>query len=140
MEKDRNTGSGSLPAPKRKRGAQPNNKNAYKHGFYAKHFSLKENEALHESPLTSIPDVIDILRVSNFRFLEIYTKSLQGLDYKEQLAGIRALGLTGGAIASLTRIHLSAGANAMQAMQIIEEFKKIDVEINENEITDQSQE
>jgi hypothetical protein len=95
----------------RKRGGQPGNRNAYKHGFYARYFTLSENRALSDIPLTDVTNQIGLLRVQVDRFMQVYTASLDKLDYEERLVGLRALTLAVGRIASLERIHASAGKN-----------------------------
>ena len=117
----------------KKRGGQPQNKNALKHGFYSKYFTALESRALSENPVTSVEDVIDLLRVSMGRFMETYTRSLQDLDYEERLAALRVLGLSGGSIASLVRIHVFTSKNVRAANEMTEAFKKLGVELGKQE-------
>ena len=52
----------------RKRGAQPGNTNALKHGFYTKNFSLAERRGLEATQEIVLADEIALLRVLIRRF------------------------------------------------------------------------
>jgi hypothetical protein len=86
-----------------KRGAQFGNKNAYKHGFYAKEFKASERRALSEMSTADLNEEIDAMRVHFLRFLEFDNGQAKGLDYKTQLSKLRAIGLYMGCMASLVR-------------------------------------
>jgi hypothetical protein len=98
----------------RKPGGQPENRNAYKHGFYSRYFDHLERRALSKVPVTDISGEIDILRVNVDRFMQAYTSSLEDLDYEQRLAGLRAITLAVGRLASLERIHVAASKTLMQ--------------------------
>jgi len=91
----------------KKRGGQPRNRNAFKHGFYAKYFSPSESKALSDIPITDMTDQIRLLRVQVDRFMQAYTASLDKLSYEERLVGLRAITLAVGRIASMERILAS---------------------------------
>jgi len=55
---------------KRKRGGQPGNTNAFKHGFYTKNFSLAERRGLQATDGIVLGDEIALLRVLIRRFAE----------------------------------------------------------------------
>jgi hypothetical protein len=95
----------------KKPGAQPNNKNAYKHGFYSKYFNAFESKALSDLPLTDITNEIGLQRVQIDRFMQVYTDSLEELGFEQRLAALRAVTLAIGRIASLERIQSSSGKN-----------------------------
>ena len=105
---------------RRKPGGQPNNKNAYKHGFYTPYFSLFEGRALSEIPLTDLSGEIGLLRVNVNRFMQSYVESLDDLDYADRLAGLRAITLAVGRIAALQRIMTIAGKNLAESDRIME--------------------
>ena len=78
------------PQPtRRKRGAQPGNRNAYKHGFYAKSFSAQELKSLQDVQ-NGMTDEIAMLRLLMRRILEqadepeskveVWTQTLQRLS------------------------------------------------------------
>jgi len=91
----------------KKRGGQPRNRNAFKHGFYAKYFSPYERKALSDIPITDMTDQIRLLRVQVDRFMQAYTASLDKLSYEERLVGLRAITLAVERIASMERILAS---------------------------------
>ena len=126
MTKNSNDSPVSTPAKKRKRGGQPNNKNAYKHGFYSEHFSAFENRLLSEIPLSDVTDVIDLMRVNMGRFMEAYTASLEELNYEDRHAAFRSLSLGAGCIASLVRIQISASRNTSEAEQLNRQLMQIE--------------
>ncbi|MDD5371474.1 MAG: hypothetical protein PHQ40_20540 [Anaerolineaceae bacterium] len=64
----------------RKRGAQPGNTNAYKHGFYSRWFRELELAELEKVPLRGVQDEIDMLRVLMRRLFELATSGSPELD------------------------------------------------------------
>ncbi len=56
--------------PPRKRGGQPGNTNAFKHGFYTKNFSLAERRGLQAAKGLVLGDEIALLRVLIRRFAD----------------------------------------------------------------------
>jgi hypothetical protein len=88
----------------KKPGGQPDNLNAYKHGFYSRHFTPFESRVLSKIPLTDLSGEIGLLRVNVDRFMQSYAASLDELDYASRLAGLRAITLAVGRIAMLQRI------------------------------------
>ena len=113
----------------KKRGGQPGNRNAFKHGFYSKYFNAFESKALSEIPLTDMIGEIGLMRVNVDRFMEVYTTSLANLDYEERLAGLRAITLAVGRIVGLERILSTKGKNIQQ----YEQFMKMLQDIPEDE-------
>ena len=71
----------SQPGP-RKRGGQPGNTNALKHGFYTKNFSLAERRGLQAVEGVVLGDEIGLLRVLIRRFAEQIQAS-QGVALNE---------------------------------------------------------
>jgi hypothetical protein len=67
----------------RKRGGQPGNSNAVKHGFYAAHFKAGETEALGALGEGGVQDEIDMLRVTMRRLFGM-------IDQAEEPAAIAA--------------------------------------------------
>jgi hypothetical protein len=109
----------------KKRGGQPNNRNAYKHGFYSKYFSAFESKALSDIPVTDTTDEIGLMRVQIDRFMQVYSSSLDKLDYEQRLAALRVVTLAVGRIASLERIQSSAGKNLDQYNEFMKLFDNI---------------
>ena len=109
----------------KKPGGQPKNRNAYKHGFYSRYFDPPERRALSKISLTDMSGEIDILRVNLDRFMQAYTSSLENLDYEERLAGLRAITLAVGRIASLERIRVIAGKKLTQYNDLLKTLEAI---------------
>ena len=98
---------------KRRKGGQPGNLNALKHGFYSRHFNsleLKDLEATLESGLDS---EIDLLRVATRRLLTLTA------DNKDIDTGIRlltVLGATASRLANLLRSEALLGGNREESV------------------------
>jgi hypothetical protein len=80
---------------RKKRGGQPGNTNAIKHGFYAKNFSLDERRGLQVTKSVVLGDEIALLRVLIRHFAE-------------QIQASQGVGLTESAQAEADTIRLSA--------------------------------
>ncbi len=89
----------------RKRGGQPGNTNAMKHGFYSDMFKQEERRILSEIPLDDLSAEIELLRVTNRRFLDALIASKDRLDFDTQLTALRAVNLSAHSIATLLRAH-----------------------------------
>jgi hypothetical protein len=113
----------------KKRGGQLNNKNAYKHGFYSKYFSAFEGKALSDIPVTDTTNEVGLMRVQIDRFMQVYTASLDKLDFEQRLAALRTVTLAVGRIASLERIRSSAGKNLDQYNEFRKLFENIPEDI-----------
>jgi hypothetical protein len=109
----------------KKPGGQPNNKNAFIHGYYSKYFSPFECRALSKIPITDMSGEIGLMRVNVDRFMQSYSDSLGDLDYADRLAGLRAITLAVGRITALQRIQAAAGKNLTEVDQLMEVLMKI---------------
>ena len=70
MTREPNASIATIESEKRKRGGQPGNINAIKHGFYSKNFSLAERRGLKVTEGVVLGDEIALLRVLIRRFAE----------------------------------------------------------------------
>jgi hypothetical protein len=86
-------------------GAQLGNHNALKHGFYSAIFKENERRLLAQVPLTDLSTEIELIRITNRRFLEALAASKGDLDFDTQLTALRAVNLSAHSIASLLRAH-----------------------------------
>ena len=105
---------------KNKRGAQPGNNNAFKHGFYSSAFEADEARLLDESSDIDLTAEIELIRVMNIRYLESLKSAGQPLDPDVQLSALRAVTLSAQAITGLIRLQnlrLSADKNIDEIMQ-----------------------
>lgn len=100
------------PKTKRKRGAQPANKNALKHGFYSKNFTTAEKKSL-DTTETNVLSEINLIRVMLTRleeqisFKEIIRTDNNGTEFRDAhyLAQLNTLTAMTGSIATLVRTH-----------------------------------
>jgi len=97
------------PRPRR-RGGQPGNRNAVRHGFYTSIFRSKERSLLQHIPLTDLSAEIDLIRITNRRFLRALKASQGDLDLQTQLTALRAVNLSAHSIATLLRAHALTAA------------------------------
>jgi len=104
-------------AKKRKRGGQPGNTNALKHGFYAQSFNQRELEIFSGLSLEDFQGEIDLTRVSNRRILEAMHAN-PDLSFDQILAGSRAISFGTALIASLSRARLQVSLAASQAHEM----------------------
>jgi hypothetical protein len=87
---------------RRKRGAQPGNANALKHGFYARHFNPNEVTRL-EHIQDGLADEINLLRLAMQRLVALATaEERSAADWQKTL---QALGLASQRLAQLVRLH-----------------------------------
>lgn len=93
---------GQQPVKRRKRGAQPGNKNALKHGFYASHFNPNEISSL-KNVRNGLEDEINMLRLSMQRLITLSTA--EESDASEWQKTLQALGLASQRLAKLVKTH-----------------------------------
>jgi hypothetical protein len=109
------TPSAVIPAKepgRKKRGGQPGNTNAYKHGFYAKNFSLAERRSLQATNGVVLGDEIALLRVLIRRFAEQIQAS-QGVALMESAQHLAVVSEAMLRLASLLRTdHMLGGSES----------------------------
>ena len=97
---------------RRRKGAQPGNHNALRHGYYSSLFKAAERRLLDQLPLTDLSAEIELIRVTNKRFLQALAATGGDLDFETQLTALRAVNLSAHSIATLLRAHaLTAAVN-----------------------------
>ena len=103
MERKRGISPASTKFLKRKQGAQPGNKNAFRHGFYSDQFKQAERDSLSQIQGTDLTDEIEVVRVQILRYLEAETlaSTANQIDYGTRLQALRTVSL---AAESLTRL------------------------------------
>ncbi|MCJ7585581.1 MAG: hypothetical protein MUO30_12535 [Anaerolineales bacterium] len=77
----------------RKRGAQPGNRNAIKHGFYSDQFNQAEKMSLSLVQSADLTDEIQLFRVQLRRYLEAETVALGRMDYETRLQALHIFSL-----------------------------------------------
>jgi hypothetical protein len=103
--------------PARKRGGQPGNTNAFKHGFYTSSFSLAERRGLQAANGLVLGDEIDLFRVLIRRFSDqiLATQASSPTQTAQHLAVIGEAMLR---LASLLRTdHVLGGAASSTFIQ-----------------------
>lgn len=100
---------------KRKRGAQPNNLNAFQHGFYSRLFRPLEAEDLENKLNTSLEDEIAMLRVVTRRTFELADQT-NNID--ELIKALGAMGLASIRTSRLLKSQKDLG-NGDQALSVV---------------------
>ena len=94
----------SLPrSSKKKRGGQPRNSNAYKHGFYASVFSSSERRLLEGDGADQLRHEETLLRILTRRTWRSMRTVRSSLPWQEYLFTVRTIGYTVFVIARLQR-------------------------------------
>lgn len=98
----------------RRRGAQPGNLNALKHGFYAKHFRSDELEGLADATIQNLNGEIGMTRVAARRVLALLDETE---DAKERIALLNAITMAATRVASLLKAkkYLTGNGDEMGA-------------------------
>lgn len=85
----------------RRRGAQPGNQNAFKHGFYSRRFSSQDLNDLQENAGPGLDGEIAMLRVIMRRLFEVAQTEAADLDSWAE--SLRTLSLAASRLAGLLR-------------------------------------
>ena len=94
---------------RRKSGGQPGNTNAFKHGFYAKNFSLAERRGLQAAEGLVLVDEISLLRVLIRRFAE-QVQANQDVSLNESVQHLAVVSEAMSRLANLLRTdHMLGG-------------------------------
>lgn len=116
--------------PERKRGAQPGNKNALKHGFYSDQFKQAERRALNDIPMADLTGEIELMRVQMHRYLKAENQAESQLNYDDHLSAMRAVSQASDSITRLVRLQTLL--NLQNA-----DWKEIEERINATPLEDQ---
>ncbi len=103
--------------PRKKKGAQPGNLNAYKHGFYSEHFKSEEIRDLDAYLSNGLGDEIALMRVSAKRILEL--ANTKDLAVEDQISILNAIGLATTRLAGLLRIKNILGTEGSESSNAI---------------------
>jgi hypothetical protein len=112
--------------PPRKRGAQPHNSNAMKHGFYSVLFKDRERRLLDQMHPADLSAEIELIRITSVRFLEALSQSKQPGDYEANLTALRLVNLSAQSIAMLMRIQTLTGAMQHEVEQVFKSLEGAD--------------
>ena len=106
----------------RKRGAQPGNLNALKHGFYSRRFTASEAEDLEARLCEGISDEVAMLRVVVRRLFDASSDDDQ--DLEKLMTTINTLGMAAIRIGSLLRLQHMLGAKEDDTTSVINQALK----------------
>jgi hypothetical protein len=110
------------PPPKKRRGGQPGNANAIKHGFYTRHFRGQEIKVLDQLPVAELQDEMEALRA----FLRRYLKELDTIAPGDLRAAQNALFtacLVSSQLTAMARVQARGGIFAAES-RLIREWAK----------------
>jgi hypothetical protein len=114
---------------KRKRGGQQGNRNAFRHGFYAKIFTREELASLDKNIKGDYQDELTLARVLTAHLAELL-KDYRELPFEKFLAGCMVLNQLIARINSLTRSYHVLYKNKTTLDEVLEEVAKIPPEID----------
>ena len=121
--------------PRKKRGGQPGNTNAFKHGFYTNNFSLAERKGLQATKGLVLGDEIALLRVLIRRFADQILAS-QGAAPIETAMQLNVISEAMLRLASLLRTdHMLGGA---ASSTFIKQLNLVLAELSEETVLDES--
>jgi hypothetical protein len=121
---------------KKKRGGQPNNKNAFLHGFYSDEFKARENRLLSETPATDLTGEIELIRVLTARYLESARTGSQPLDPETHLKALRAVTQGANAITNLIRLQRLRASADKKMDEMMEQLYQNSSAKPDNEVKD----
>jgi hypothetical protein len=101
----------------RKRGAQPGNLNALKHGFYSRRFTASEAEDLEARLCEGITDEVAMMRVVVRRLFDVSSDEDQ--DLEKLMATLNTLGMAAIRIGSLLRLEYLLGGKESDTASVI---------------------
>ena len=101
----------------RKRGAQPGNLNALKHGFYSRRFTASEAEDLEARLCEGISDEVAMMRVVVRRLFDVSSDEDQ--DLEKLMATLNTLGMAAIRIGSLLRLEYMLGGKESDTASVI---------------------
>jgi hypothetical protein len=96
--------------------------NALTHGYYSSIFRATERRLLDQIPLTDLSAEIELIRVTNKRFLQALAASKGDLDFETQLTALRAVNLSAHSIATLLRAHALTAAFNRDAAEALRDL------------------
>jgi hypothetical protein len=108
---------------KRRRGAPVGNQNAQTHGFYSVAFKASERGLLAQMPSADLSAEIELMRVTNLRFLQALNSAPQPLDLPMQLSALRAVTLSAHSIARLLRAQLLTAQARVDRQELLDSLE-----------------
>jgi hypothetical protein len=100
----------------RKRGGQPGNVNAYRHGYYSEHFKPDEIRDLDAYLTQGLTDEITLMRVMVKRLFQVASNAE---SIENQISAINAVGRASAQLAGLLRVRQILGSDDSETSDII---------------------
>lgn len=113
--------AGAGRTARRKRGGQPGNTNALRHGFYSRRFRNQEIADLEAMAAQGLQDEIDMLRVAARRVMEL----ADGVDTLEDaIAVLSTLSVAASRLAQLLKAQRALGAEGGEVAETLSQALK----------------
>lgn len=103
---------------KRKRGAQPANTNAFKHGFYSRRLREISPQDLENAQNSGLKDEINLLRMVMLRLLEQATAA-EDADLEDWQKTLAALGAASSRLATLLRTQQTLAKSSSDTLSLL---------------------
>jgi hypothetical protein len=110
----------------RKRGAQPGNLNAIKHGFYSDQFRQAEKMSLSLIQQMDLTGEIQFFRVELRRYLEAETVALDQMDYETRLQALHTFSLAAECFNRLVRTQAILNSKPIGSENVPEGTPQLD--------------
>jgi hypothetical protein len=107
-----------MPSLPRRRGAQPGNTNALKHGFYTRRFTKRDLSGVETTNLKNLAEEIALIRVFTRRMVET---AVQEPDYYDLVSVLRAICLASGTITRIIKAQTFINADTNEWSASIDE-------------------
>ena len=111
--------SASISNPKRRKGAPKGNKNALRHGFYAKNLGLSSPSKLDEFEMRNLMGEAAMLK--DYMYI-LYTCNLEVRDSTILAETLRALSLAGMALSRLLQVHCDVHISRQESGSNFKDF------------------
>ena len=116
--------------PKTKPGAKKGNKNAEKHGFYSKQFTLDESNRLADSDLLSLESEIELINVFMDRLATLLPEQFTRQQLDNDLKSLNTLALMMQSKSTMIRTHyLTKGRGGLIEQTILEALEELRIEM-----------
>jgi len=132
---NKNTGPARKRSPTRKRGAQSGNRNAHKHGFYARAFQASDQLEISSPGQDRLQDEINLLRVLIANTAQVIQPA-QNPSFQETISALYTVSLALSRLDSLhhTNTRLQTPDDSDQRLiEIMQDIALADAEIDEKE-------
>jgi|GEM_PF-1824422 len=108
-------------SPSKKRGAQPKNANALKHGVYSRHYTPEELLALDQDVVGSLKDELEILRLAILDAAESVLKEPEdSFAFHDNVTALRTISVAVARLENLIQVRMTAFGDPDRREQQVE--------------------